>query len=257
MVAVIEQQLVPLDFKSRIKIDMTKKKFSTLPQDNKLVDILTTIGEIIILNILLIVCCLPVITFVPAFTSFYYAMIKSVRKGIGNPFSEFWSSMKRTLVKGMLLSAILIVWGTLLGYSYSVMKGNTERSNILMLTVLVLIVITVFILVYIFAVFSRFDVGIIKILKLSFLMSIRDFYFTIPLIVLGALIIGIQFYFLPMICVCFTPSVYVYISTYMVEKTLRKYTPPPKAGQEMWYDSEFEYKSSEREGIQSGCESND
>lgn len=232
---------------------MAKKKFSTLPQDNKLVDVLTTIGEVILLNILCIICCMPVVTFTSAFTSFYYGMIKSIRRGIGNPITEFFASMKRTLVKGVIISLIIIIWCLLLWHSVTTLRSNLDTINTPLVIAYVLIALTAMILIYVFAVFSRFDVSIGKVFKLSFLMSIRYIYFTVLLIALAALMIWLQFYILPIVCVCFIPAVYVYISTFMVEKALQKFTPPPEDGQERWYD----IKSSKREGVQSDCESKD
>ena len=51
--------------------------------DGKIVSLLNKAGEIILLNMVFLLCCLPVITIGPALASLYYATIKSIRRERG------------------------------------------------------------------------------------------------------------------------------------------------------------------------------
>ena len=99
---------------------MKKKSDSFLAYDGKIVGFLNKMGEIILLNIVFLLCCLPVITLAPALTSFYYATVKSIRRERGYPVREFFGSMKRTFKRGILLTVILLLWFAvlLLGREY-------------------------------------------------------------------------------------------------------------------------------------------
>lgn len=75
--------------------------------------------DLIILNILFLVCCVPVVTIGPALTALYAVSLRSVRYGDGYVVSTFWKSFKenfrQSFVAGILLlfSAVLLfadVW---------------------------------------------------------------------------------------------------------------------------------------------------
>ena len=58
--------------------------------DGPLYQFLDKVGHLVLLNIIWLLCCLPVATIIPATTAFYYATIKSVRRGHGYAFKEFF-----------------------------------------------------------------------------------------------------------------------------------------------------------------------
>ena len=56
---------------------------SFLGPDGHLMTALTKLGKLIFANLLWLLCCVPVITVVPATTSFYYTVTKSIRRDCG------------------------------------------------------------------------------------------------------------------------------------------------------------------------------
>lgn len=58
--------------------------------DGKVVGLLNKSGEIILLNMAFLLCCLPVVTVGPALASLYYATMKSIRRERGYPVREFF-----------------------------------------------------------------------------------------------------------------------------------------------------------------------
>lgn len=216
--------------------------------DGKPIEILNKLGEIIILNIVFLICCVPIVTIGPALTSFYYAMIKSVRRERGSgPVRAFMSSMKRTLGRGVLLTIGMIVWMVslflgrqmaLTGAEDAVNLAAEAESTVTFPVVLygVAIVVSICVLIYIFPVFSRFEMKMTQIIKLSFVMCIRFLPITLAVAV-GSIIIGwLLIYRLPIACVLVVPGTWCYTVTFLMEKPLRRYTPEAKPGEEQWYD---------------------
>ncbi len=208
--------------------------------DGKLFTFLNKSGELILVNIVFVLFCIPVVTAGSSLTSFYYAMIKSVRRERGNPVKEFMNSMKRTFGRGILLTLVCIVWIALLLFARSCERQQAGETAVTTLLLIydVLIIVTAAVLVYIFPVFSRFEMKLTGILKLSFVMSIRF----LPTTILGAggsaLVAWLVFYKLPMACILVVPGVWCYLMTYPMEKALTHYIPQAGDGEEKWYDME-------------------
>ena len=214
---------------------MFQKFFS---YDGKPMEILNKLGEIILLNIVFLLCCVPIVTIGAALTSFYYAMIKSVRRERGGPIREFMSSMRRTFIKGVLLTVGVTVWMALLYLGMQMARTGAEDTVTFPIVLYgVMIVMSICVLIYVFPVFSRFEMKMLQIIKLSFVMSIRFLPFTVA-VAAGSAVIGWLFMnnFLPIVCILIIPGIWCYAVTFLMEKALRHYTPEAKPGEEQWYD---------------------
>lgn len=176
-------------------------------------------GEVILATMLFLLFCLPVITIGSSITSLYYAVIKSVRRERGYVTSEFMRSLKRTLGKGIILTVGIIVWFGLLAL------GRMQAGSHMILAYDVLIILSIVVSVYIFPVLSRFEMKLTGIVKLSFVMSIRYFYYTILIIAGTAVLVWLQYYYLPMPCIFVLPGAWCYVVTFMMERALLAYMP--------------------------------
>ncbi len=212
--------------------------------DGKVIEVLNKLGELILVNIVFVVCCLPIITIGSSLTSFYYAVIKSIRRERGNPLGEFFSSMKRTLRKGCIVTLEALLWIALLylGREYARAVGSTRME----LLYLALMVISAGVLMYIFPVLSRFKMKLSAMWKLAFVMCIRFLPVTAVLLIGSAAVAWLVIFHLPMACVFIVPGCWCYIVTFLMERVLLAYMPKPEEGDESdenaWY---FEHTDKE------------
>lgn len=176
-------------------------------------------GELIFASILFLLFCIPVVTAGSSITSLYYAVMKSVRRERGYVTSEFMRSLRRTLGKGTVLTIGMLLWFGCLIF------GLLQSKDHLVPIYGALLIVSIFTSVYVFPVLSRFEMKLINILKLSFVMSIRYIYFTIPIVAGTALFIWLQFYYLPIPCVLILPGAWCYAVTFMMERVLLRYMP--------------------------------
>ncbi|MCD7709070.1 MAG: DUF624 domain-containing protein [Clostridiales bacterium] len=193
--------------------------------EGTLIQVLEKIGKVIVDNIMFLVCCIPLVTIGASLTSFYYAMIKSVRRERGNLIREFFSSMKRIIGKGCIftleIAAVAVV--LLFGLRYSIARESQQ------LTFLYLILLALFgmVSIYVFPVLSRFTLSHKDIWKLAFIMCFKHFLTTI-IIAAGSVLIGYLVIFrLPIACILVAPGAWCYVITFLMEKVLLKYMPPP------------------------------
>lgn len=176
-------------------------------------------GELIIATMLFLLFCIPIVTAGASATSLYYTVIKSVRRDRGYVTSEFMRSLRRTLGKGSVLTVGILVWFGLLWL------GRMRTDGHMALAYNVLIIVSICVSVYIFPVLSRFEMKFIGIIKLSFVMSIRYFYYTILILVGTVLLVWLQYFYFPIPCIFVLPGVWCYVITFMMEKALLGYMP--------------------------------
>lgn len=213
-----------------------RKRTKFFGVEGNLIAFMTKLGHIIILNIIWLLCCIPIITIGTSTTSFYYAMIKNVRHDRGYPVSEFFQSFKRTFTKGTLITVAAEIWLMCLYYLRTVaISLNTETGVILDRTYITVMVLTAVLLLYIFPVLSRFTMKISSMVKLAFVMSVRYIGFSILFLLVPAIMIWLYIFYLPIPTILFIPGIWCYLCTYMMEIVLRKYMPAPDGNEDAWY----------------------
>ena len=213
-----------------------RERKKLLSPEGNLIQFLTKAGQVIMLNIVWLLSCLPIITIGTATTSLYYSMMKNIRRDRGYPLVEYMASFKRTLGKGSIFTVCAGVWLFVLYHLRTVaiaQQGGT--GGITGSICLMLMVVTAAILVYLFPVLSRFTMRMSDMVKLAFVMAVRYIGFTVTILIGTAVLIWIWFYFLPVPMILIWPGAWCYVCTFMIEKALRKYMPVSEADEDAWY----------------------
>lgn len=215
--------------------------------DGPLYQFLDKAGHLILLNLVWLLCCLPVITIVPATTAFYYATIKSIRRGHGYPIKEFFTSLKNNLKRGIPLSIVLVALGLLLTFNFeAAWQAQTKQGTTYAVIYLVLLFFYAGFVIYICPVLSRFSIRMRALAKMASAMVFRHLPVTI-LLMAGTGACGVFLYSAvkaaegegdaaPMLAMLLLlPGIWCFVSTYLVEPVLRKYMPPKPEGDKSWY----------------------
>ena len=215
--------------------DRNNDRFS----EGRLMTLINTIGNSLLLGILFLICSLPVVTFGTSLSAFYYAMIKTVRRERGYPVREFFSAFKRNILKGIIFTVLLALIGYLLFLNRTIYiaKDDPDGSahTALWVTVYdILLVVWAAFTVWIFPVISRFKLEFKKTVSLTFTIAGRYFYFTALLIAGWALTV----YLCLKLSVGFTlivPPLACYGSTYIIERAFKRFIPKPSEREDGWY----------------------
>lgn len=204
--------------------------------DGKLMYYLNKIGQVITLTLVFVICCIPVITIGASVTSFYYAMMKSIRRERGYPTTEFLQSFKRNFVKGSVVTiGIASIVGLLYQNREYVAKSGSATSPWMVVIYDILFVILLLLVMFIFPAMSRFQLKLSSLLRLSLIMALRHLPTTVVLAA-GITLSGIlQLYVVPIPFLVVLPGAWCYVSTYLVEPVLKQYMPEPKEGEDAWY----------------------
>lgn len=199
-------------------------------------EIFRQVGGLIVLTVLWLLGCLPIVTIGTSTAALYYAVVKSVRKNHGQPWTEFARAFKRNLKRGIGITCIFLLISAVIGYEIWLVEANGlalgELWTVASRAMLILLAIVA---LFIFPVMSRFDVSFTRLWKLTFVIATRSWYMGILYGLLIALMIVLQWQVLPMPMILITPAVTVYIGSYLMERAMRKYMPLAKGEEEEWY----------------------
>ena len=141
--------------------------------DNKVLQVLAAIGDLMVLNLLWILCCLPVVTAGASTTALYYSLLKMVRKEETYPAKMFFRAFRQNLKQSIPLTILLLLVCAILYVDLNVARNTAIHFGTL-LSILVAALFVVFAMVasYVFPLLAQFENTIKGTLKNALFMSI-------------------------------------------------------------------------------------
>ena len=171
--------------------------------DNPVWRFVGRIWDLFILNLLWVVCSMPIVTFGASTTAMYYCTLKIAKdRDSGGMFTMFFHSFKDNIGQSTIIWIIMAFIGGILFFDirffsfYSPIQNTVIRMIIFTVTCF-LILLWLFIFLYIFPIQAKFINSIKQTFKLALFMSIKHLVRTI-IILAGSLIILIAVYYLIM-----------------------------------------------------------
>ena len=193
--------------------------------DNKVMQVLAKIADILIVSILWCVLCLTVVGFGPACTAAYYATAKCIRRDRGNILKEFWYALKSNFGPALLLGILMIFFGaSLLFFDFAEIANavlNRQSIGSFRLGFIVLKFFLFFGLsLYLFPIQSRFQAKPIQIFVTALLVMFRHIGLTLVMIAL--LIVMVCTVILYPAVTILIPGLLFYLISFPMEKVLAK-----------------------------------
>lgn len=197
--------------------------------DSPVMVFLTKVANLMILNLLTIICCIPIITVGPAVTALYYVTIKMARGDepyiVKSYFKSFKENFKQATILWIVMLALIIV--LILDWEVVVLMMGGTGAKIMKVVLGVVTIFFVMTALYIFPVLSRFENTIKQTVKNAFLISIMSLPKTVVIILihllpLGLLLLTIQA--LPFLFLLGMPAV-AYLSSMMFVRVFKKFEP--------------------------------
>ena len=185
--------------------------------------------DIMAVSVLWVICCVPIVTIIPATSALYYVAVKQVRKNSGSLLNNFFGSFRGSLRIGIPMTCIVLIYATVTVATIWELNGMTENGSLgtagiyLSYTVKALLLPLLLVLPYLAPVISRFSIGIGSLLKLSIVLSLRFFWRTFLLLVLIAGS-AILLWFVPFFIFAL-PGVCAVVCSFLIEPALRVYMP--------------------------------
>lgn len=156
--------------------------------DNPVMQFLSRLTDIFILNILFILCSLPVVTIGASAAALYSVTLKMAKNEESYIFQSFFSAFKSNFKQGTLSWLILMLAGTVLWVDYRAADMIAEPlQRILSFIVFSAGVLLLFTAMYLFPYIARFENTMKNCFKNAFMISIAQLPYTLVLLILFAL----------------------------------------------------------------------
>lgn len=166
--------------------------------DSPLMQGLNKIADLMLLNLLTILCCIPIITIGPALTAMNYMTLKMVRDEDCYIVRGFFKSFKENFRQSVLVWLLFLLAAFVLVFDYFVMRSyEAQYAGLVQVMVGVAAIFVICTALYVFPLLAKFQNTIKATLRNALLISIMQFPKTVVMFVL---------YFIPLVIFVYSPS---------------------------------------------------
>lgn len=201
--------------------------------DNKFFVFMGKIADLCMLNLLCIICCIPIVTAGASLTALYYVTMKMVRNEEAYIFRSFFRSFKQNFKQATVINIIMLAAAALLYIDTNIAgKMGQPAGKILGMIFAAFTLLYVMILLYVYPLLAKFYNSVKNTFKNAILMAIRHLPYTILMLLICACPILILFIpsfqiqmSLIMLVILFGPAVIAYGNSHFFVKIFDKYIP--------------------------------
>lgn len=200
--------------------------------DNAFWRFMGKVADVIILNVLFLIGCVPIVTIGASATALYSVMLKLVKNEESYVFKGFVKAYKENFKQSTIIWLILLFVGLLLAgdlyLTTYVMKGNT---TILKYLFGVFAFLYLMIASYVFPILSKFDNTVKNTLKNAAIMSIAHFPWTLLLVIVNMIPAIVLFINLGYIMILIPIMIVVgfgllaFINSFIFNRIFKRYIP--------------------------------
>ena len=153
--------------------------------DSPLMNVLNKMADLMWLNILTLICCIPIVTAGAAFTAMHYVALKMVRNEESYITRSFFKSFKTNFRQATLIWLMILFIAAILGGDYYIItKSGIEFSSVLIVLIMAAAVLVICAALYVFPTLAKFDNTIMGTIRNAFIMSILQLPKTVVMFVM-------------------------------------------------------------------------
>ncbi len=216
--------------------------------DNPVMRFLNRMADMMILNLLMIACCIPVVTTGAAFTAMHYVLLKIVRDEEGYLVRGFFKSFRENFKQATLIWLLmLLIAAVFVGDSLIINYSGLEFPRALIVAMVAVAMVLLMISVYIFPLQARFENSVRNTLKNAMLLSFANLPRTVLMLLCYAMPLVIVYFstYALLFLFLFGISVPAYGAAFIYSGIFKKLEPEPE---EITSDMEFSVKIDVDEG---------
>lgn len=169
--------------------------------DGPLMQGLTKVADLMILNFLTILFCIPIVTAGAAFTALHYQVLKMVRNEDTYVTKGFFKSFKENFRQATTIWIVILLAVLFIIFDYTVI-GFSEEGGVLYWYGVVLgamVIFLAFTVSMVFPVLARFSNTIMRTIRNAMAISVWKFPRTILMLIMYAIPMMILLYVLPLL----------------------------------------------------------
>lgn len=140
--------------------------------DTKFMQGAMKVSDLLIINVLTVLCCLPVITIGPAFTAMHYSLLKLYRDEGSGAIKTFFHSFVTNLGQGILLTLAYMIFFGILALNYRFGSNSEGVLRLVLYPSLFFAFVGGLSLSWVFALLARYRNTVIGTIKTSLAAAI-------------------------------------------------------------------------------------
>ena len=181
---------------------------------------LSRLADLFWLNLLYILCCLPVITAGAATTALFYVTLKMAKDEEGYITRSFFKSFKDNFIQATLIWVAFLVVFVIMFLDFRIANGQSMAevlsdsvvSDVVIVAVLVMTIVILMTLTYVFPLLAQFDNTVVNTVKNAFLISIRHLPYTFLMLLIMAIPVALIWFspaLLLLVLIMFSATAYI------------------------------------------------
>ena len=209
------------------------------------------IGDIVIMSLLFLVCCLPVVTIGASASALYFTVYCKYQKRSDSLSKDFMRSFKENLKNGIIIHMLYLIYGAVAGFNiwFAINGlGDIKLPDWYLLVSFLPLLPVVFTLPFVYALLARFKNGIKGTLMNSFTLCMMSFPKFILILLIAAAAIAISIFFPPSALI--TPVAATYLIQMLTEKVFDAAMRVEKAREESNEETQSEDTDPEESDIE-------
>lgn len=210
--------------------------------DSPFMIFLSNLTDVVLLNALCLICCIPIVTIGPSITAMHYVTLKMVREEEGYVVKSFFKAFKENFKQSVIVWMIFLVITLVFFLDYRILNAaGMEENKIFAIVIGAIYLFVCLTVMYIFPLLSRFENTLKQTVKNALFMSILHIFKTIFM----AVIYIIPFILLPLhynlilVFLIIGLSGPAYINSFIWKSIFKKYEPEEIKEEEKVSDEEF------------------
>lgn len=209
------------------------------------------IGDIVIMSLLFLVCCLPVVTIGASASALYFTVYCKYQKRSDSLSKDFMRSFKENLKNGIIIHMLYLIYGAVAGFNiwFAINGlGDIKLPDWYLLVSFLPLLPIVYTLPFVYALLARFKNGIKGTLMNSFTLCMMSFPKFILILLIAAAAIAISIFFPPSALI--TPVAATYLIQMLTEKVFDAAMRVEKAREESNEETQSEDTDPEESDIE-------
>jgi len=198
--------------------------------DSPVMNFLNNLADMILLNIIYLICCIPVVTIGAATTALYTVTLKMTRKEYPAVVKSYFTAFRKNIKTSTLCWIPMVIAGILLFLDYrllGLLPGTLQF--VIRIALIILSLFYVMILLYLFPYIARFDNNVRNTFKNTIIISIVNLPMSLLMLALNIVIIIVSLLTIQTMIIAITAgiligfSVLAYIQSILFTKIFKKY----------------------------------
>ena len=199
--------------------------------DSPIMRALSIVADLVFLNLLWLVCCIPVVTIGASTTAMYTVALKLAKGDDGYVVRRFFKAFKQNFKQATIINLVVCVFAAIIAVDYYIYThGGVVPAPMLILLMVVTLLLVIF-LSWVYPVLAQFDNTIKNTCKNAFAMSIVHLPFTVIITVMNLVCPVLFLFFTEMFVkwmiawILLGGSAIAYVNSFALNHCFKRYIP--------------------------------